>query len=132
MKGTFKCLNCGKENKMKHPKISRNKYCNSQCSGEHKSRVRKELWYAGELHNINRETIRKYITEDRGYKCDCCGISDYNGLPITLQVDHIDGNPGNHVPENTRLICPNCHSQQDNWGARNKGSGRKSRGMPLH
>ena len=120
------CLQC---NKVLTSSVS--KYCSSVCSGLYYSAQKKKAWYDGDIKSINRSTMRKYIAEDKGYKCVCCGISDYNGLPITLQVDHIDGNPGNHVHTNVRLICPNCHSQQDNWGARNKGSGRKSRGMSL-
>jgi len=128
---TFNCKHCGTTNKKRHPKVSRNLFCNSKCAGDHKRASRKQSWLEGTAGKMDRATIRKYLTEDRGYKCECCNISEHNGLPITLQVDHIDGNPGNHIASNTRLICPNCHSQQDNWGAKNKGSGRKSRGMSL-
>lgn len=55
------------------------------------------------------------------YKCSCCGIINWNGKPITLQLDHIDGNPHNHVLSNLRLLCPNCHSQTDTYCGRNKG-----------
>ena len=75
-----------------------------------------------------RKTIRKQLEQ----VCAECGINDfYNNKPLTLQVDHIDGNAGNNMPDNIRLLCPNCHSQQDNWGAKNKGNGRAARGLPL-
>ena len=45
------------------------------------------------------------------YKCEHCGISDYNSKPISLELDHIDGNNSNHSLSNLRLLCPNCHSQ---------------------
>ena len=76
----------------------------------------------GELSD--RKTIRKVLTQVRGYKCSCCGISDHNGKPLTLQVDHTDGNAENNSPDNLRLICPNCHSQTDNW------SGKKTKIKP--
>ena len=78
-----------------------------------------------------RSVLRRHIAEERGYACSCCGISEWNSKPITLQVDHMDGNPGNNQPSNLRLICPNCHSQTATFGSKNKGSGRKSRGLKL-
>jgi hypothetical protein len=72
------------------------------------------------------------LSEDRGYACECCGISEWNGKELTLQVDHIDGNPGDDSPNNVRLICPNCHSQTEFLGGRNKGNGRAARGLPLY
>lgn len=81
---------------------------------------------------VERPVLRRYIIERDGYKCNLCPTSDtWNGLPIVLQVDHIDGNSANNMPANLRLLCPNCHSQTPTWGARNKGSGRKARGISL-
>jgi hypothetical protein len=46
-------------------------------------------------------------------ECSLCGQgSIHNGLPLTLQLDHIDGNPGNNNVNNLRFLCPNCHTQQ--------------------
>lgn len=50
------------------------------------------------------------------YKCVICGISDWLGKALTLQVDHIDGNNRNNLLSNLRLLCPNCHAQTDTWG----------------
>lgn len=79
-----------------------------------------------------RSSIRKHLTREYGYQCSVCNISEWQGQHITLQVDHIDGNAGNNIPANLRLICPNCHSQTKTFGARNKGSGRSTRGLPLY
>lgn len=54
------------------------------------------------------------------YKCAECGIESWNGKSLTLQLDHIDGNPHNHLLSNLRLLCPNCHSQTDTFCGRNK------------
>jgi len=53
-------------------------------------------------------------------KCECCGISEWNGKEIVCHLDHIDGDNSNHVLENLRIICPNCHSQTDTWCGKNK------------
>lgn len=60
---------------------------------------------------LNSRTYRKECVRKGMYFCFECGISEYNGKPITLDVDHIDYNPTNNKPENLRLLCPNCHSQ---------------------
>lgn len=43
--------------------------------------------------------------------CEQCGISEWNGLNIECELDHIDGNSKNHLFSNLRILCPNCHSQ---------------------
>jgi hypothetical protein len=53
-------------------------------------------------------------------ECSGCGISDWMGKPLTLHLDHIDGNNHNHVRDNLRLLCPNCHSLTDTWCGKNK------------
>lgn len=49
-------------------------------------------------------------------KCDICGISEWNGKPITCQLHHIDGNNMNNSIENLQILCPNCHSQTTKYG----------------
>lgn len=81
---------------------------------------------------ISRPALRKQLAAERGYNCEICDTFEWQGKPITLIVDHEDGNAGNNAPENLRLLCPNCNSQTDTFGGRNKGSGRKARGLPLN
>ena len=42
------------------------------------------------------------------------------GSPLTLAVDHIDGDFHNNEPSNVRFLCPNCHSQTENFAGRSK------------
>ena len=77
----------------------------------------------------NRDTLRRYLVRRDGWHCRLCGTTDWRGKPLKLQVDHIDGDGGNDRPHNLRLLCPNCHSQTESWGNRNRGKGRRAQGL---
>lgn len=54
------------------------------------------------------------------YFCDMCGLTEWLKAPITLHVDHINGNIADARLENLRFLCPNCHQQTDTWGAKDR------------
>jgi hypothetical protein len=125
---TYKCGHCGIECKWTYQ--GNNKFCSVQCAQTFRSLEHKRKFFAGLLEKrIDRPTARKYLAEARGYKCEVCSVSDWQGKPITLHVDHINGDPSNDHPDNLRLICPNCHSQTEFLGGANKGRGRGSLGI---
>lgn len=55
----------------------------------------------------------------RGRQCQCCKNTKWLGLPINLQVHHIDGNRRNNKLDNLQLLCLNCHSYTNNFGSKN-------------
>jgi uncharacterized protein YhdP len=66
---------------------------------------------------LKNRLISERIKEN---KCEVCGIFEWNNRPLIMQLDHIDGNSHNHLLENLRLICPNCHAQSETYCGKNK------------
>jgi hypothetical protein len=53
--------------------------------------------------------------------CEGCGTgTTWNGATLRLQIDHKNGNPLDNSPGNPRFLCPNCHSQTETFGTRNR------------
>lgn len=49
------------------------------------------------------------------YKCEICGLAEWCGKHLSLELDHKDGNTKNNVLDNLRILCPNCHSQTETF-----------------
>jgi len=98
------------------------KYCNVDCQQAWR-------WENNTLPRVlsgngSVKTIKRYLKEEYGKICTECGTgTTWNDKPLTLQLDHIDGNSDNNSLDNVRLLCPNCHTQTKTWGA--KGSGNR-------
>jgi hypothetical protein len=62
------------------------------------------------------------------YVCSECGQPPlWNGKPLTLQVDHVNGDNRDSRPHNVRFLCPNCHTQTDTYAMTNRGVGQLGR-----
>ncbi len=51
--------------------------------------------------------------------CEECGITEWNGKPISFELHHCNGINNDHRFENLRILCPNCHSQTQTYKGRN-------------
>jgi Zn finger protein HypA/HybF involved in hydrogenase expression len=71
----------------------------------------------------NTSRLKKKIIKAGLLKNECT-ICKNNGMwenkTLSLQLDHINGIPDDHRIENLRILCPNCHSQTDNYVGKNK------------
>ena len=72
----------------------------------------------------NRTKLKTRLVKEglKEYKCECCGISEWNGKPLTLQLHHINGIHNDNRLSNLQLLCPNCHSQTENFGTKGRGT----------
>lgn len=126
------CLNgCGK-----HTGANAKKFCSRKCWHEFKREKTISRWKSGEISgamtNVEDKIslpVRRHVLENYDYRCAICGwgeVNPYTGK-VPVQVHHKDGSPRNHGEENLIVLCPNCHSLTETYGALNKGRGRKKR-----
>ena len=84
------------------------------------------LTVRGELDKrVPATTLTRALIEvGRAHRCADCGVGAvWNGRPLTLHVDHIDGRFCDNRPANLRFMCPNCHSQTATYAGRNRRAG---------
>ncbi len=125
---TANCKNCSIE--FKHTYQTTGVYCSIQCTKDGQRKEKRLRFLEGKI--VGRGHLRNHLVDINGWKCMVCNLETWMGDLIPLEVDHINGDAGNNLPANLRLICPNCHSQTPTHKAKNKGNGRGSRGLPLY
>ena len=69
--------------------------------------------------NLRERLVREGVLPRR---CACCGLETWQGRPIPLELDHVNGIRSDNRLENLRLLCPNCHAQTDTYRGRNIGA----------
>ena len=125
----YNCLFCNSESKSTHQK--KNKYCSLKCQKDFQTKEKLDEWLmTGRLegkHTQSPRWLKNYILAEQHGKCAKCGISDWQGSLLVLELEHKDGNSGNNRRDNLECLCPNCHSQTSTYKAKNKGNGRLHR-----
>ena len=71
---------------------------------------------------ISISKLREKLLKEgfKEHKCENpeCGLSEWHGKPIPLQLHHINGDRTDNRLENLQLLCPNCHAMTDNYCGR--------------
>lgn len=113
------CLFCGeKTNSYK------GKYCSRKCKNNHVWQKIKEKIISGQYKTLANRQLRKFLFEEREYKCESCGLKEWKGEEIPLVCDHINGDSTDNSSKNLRLICNNCDAISPHFKSKNRGKGR--------
>lgn len=73
-------------------------------------------------HNLRQRLLRACILD---HVCSSCGFHTWNGQPIPLELDHVNGIHTDNRLENLRMLCPNCHAQTPTYRGKNKKGRRR-------
>lgn len=77
-------------------------------------------WATIPFNDMGWDRKRTRVIEEQSGACNRCKLSSWLNEPLTLEVDHIDGDNKNDARENLEALCPNCHSLTPTWKGRNK------------
>lgn len=69
---------------------------------------------------LKEKCISEGLLDNVCYECGLC--PEWEGNPLVLHLDHINGDKYDNRLENLRILCPNCHSQTVTFSGKNKGS----------
>jgi hypothetical protein len=69
-------------------------------------------------HRLKLKLIEEGLKE---HKCENCENGEWMGLPIPIELHHLDGSGDNNL-ENLQILCPNCHAQTHNYKGKNRRS----------
>lgn len=116
------CVSCNKQFNPHRGNVG--KFCSHQCSADFKKQKVIDLIKSGNYKSIQCQTLKKFLIETRGYKCESCRLSDWLNQKIVLTLEHIDGDSTNNKLDNVQLLCWNCHSLTPTFGSKNKNGTR--------
>ena len=75
---------------------------------------------AGRRTNRTHLKMRLLAEGLKENRCERCGISDWLGEPLMVALHHVNGDGLDNRIENLVMLCPNCHSQTDNFSGRGR------------
>ena len=102
--------------------VKYNVYDASNQAGKGTTKIKKKLSdvFSGKVHMVTSNLRVRLIREGfKTHECEECGISEWNGKTISLELDHVSGIRSDNSLENLKLLCPNCHSQTHTFRGRN-------------
>lgn len=89
------------------------------------SHMKHQGWNKGnehkEIYNLTKpSSVKKRLLKHFGNVCQHCKEEFWMGVPIPLELEHIDGNKFNNKIDNVTLLCCNCHALTPTWRNRKR------------
>ena len=90
---------------------------NQGADGHKPSKAKKSALEILDNPNVSNSKKRIKLIEEgiKDNKCECCGLSEWMGKPIPLELHHKDLNHYNNSLNNLQILCANCHMQAHNY-----------------
>jgi hypothetical protein len=70
-----------------------------------------------QTYKLKTRLLREGLKEHR---CESCGLAEWLGATIPLELHHRDGDRSNNDALNLQLLCPNCHALTGNYRGKKK------------
>lgn len=68
-------------------------------------------------HHLKSRLLKAGLKDPR---CEECGLSEWRGRPLSLELHHRNGVRDDNRLQNLAILCPNCHCLTHSWGGRNR------------
>lgn len=80
--------------------------------------------YVANANFVYSARLKKKLIEDgiKAAQCERCGLTEWRGEPVPLELHHMDGNRFNNVFSNISILCANCHAQTPNHAGKSIGT----------
>lgn len=77
----------------------------------------KDSIYGGGSHLLKKRLFKEKIFEKKCYRC---GLTNWLGNELSLELEHINGDHFDNRIENLTILCPNCHSLTPTYRGKKK------------
>lgn len=107
-------------------------FCGSQCRGQNKFcdaciALKNHLRVRSIEEAKTSTCAKRMLLAKRGHRCEGCGLTEWLGSLIPLELHHVDGDSDNNKEVNLQLLCPNCHAFTPTFKSRNRMATEKRR-----
>tara|TARA_R110002111_G_scaffold26410_5_gene57190 strand:- start:829 stop:1314 length:486 start_codon:yes stop_codon:yes gene_type:complete len=87
---------------------------------QYKNKGEKKRYHINEIirknstHSLTGQRLKQKLKQHGMIEDECytCGIIEWNGIPLTLHLVHVDEDVHNNQLTNIIIQCPNCFSQK--------------------